>query len=95
MKDHVCCDLYLCAQQASYIRVYSPAREFLHYLCAHHWNRLQAQRPDLASCYESIRQASPLALPGPIVLIAGHIAARSPWIHSLQYSLNSVFRASA
>jgi hypothetical protein len=49
------CDLFLCCRPASRTRVRPPAREFLNYLCEHHWQRLKEQGPDQSDCYTPMR----------------------------------------
>ena len=60
----ILCDLLLCTQRANYVRVCSPAREFLHYLCECHWQRLERQKPELALCYEPMTPAPSCMLLG-------------------------------
>jgi hypothetical protein len=91
VNQKIPCDLLLCSENATHVRVCSPAREFLHHLCAHHWQRLQAEQPDLAVCYEPLPLSPSTAYPTPIVLIVTPVAARSPWIHSLLNSLSTPF----
>ena len=56
--NSIACDLLLCSEPAAYVRVCAPAREFLHYLCDCHWQRLHKQQPNLSACYALIHAPS-------------------------------------
>ena len=55
------CDLALCSRRADWIRVCSPARDFLENLCDCHWLRLQEKNIEMARCYEPIAVPERLA----------------------------------
>jgi hypothetical protein len=88
--ETVACDLLLCSEHAAYVRICSPARDFLQHLCACHWKRLRNQDPDLAACYEPISPARRRRSPRPIVLLTKSNIIPSVWNPSGYYGVNPV-----